>query len=51
MIFRGRPARIMIMSGQDARGPNEHEKPLEWRAPSNDSYRLPVSEARWLISM
>jgi hypothetical protein len=23
---RGRPARLMIMSGRDARGPNEHEK-------------------------
>jgi hypothetical protein len=30
----------------------DEDAPLEWRAPSNDAlYRLPVSEARWLISM
>jgi len=28
----------VIMSGRDARGPNEHEETLlEWRAPSDDS--------------
>jgi hypothetical protein len=26
----------MIMSGRDARGPEDHDAPLEWRAPSND---------------
>src|SRR5262245_65726470 len=26
----------MIMSGRDARGPEDHDAPLEWRAPSNE---------------
>jgi hypothetical protein len=29
----------MIMSGRDARGPEDHDAPLEWRAPSNDAIR------------
>ena len=48
----GIDARLMPMSERDARGPEDHDVPLEWRAPSNDAlYRLPVSDARWLISM
>jgi hypothetical protein len=27
---------LMIMSGRDARGPEDHDAPLEWRAPSKD---------------
>ncbi len=26
----------MITSGPEARGPEEHDAPLEWRAPSDD---------------
>jgi hypothetical protein len=26
----------MILSERDARGPEEHDAPLEWRAPSDD---------------
>jgi hypothetical protein len=28
----------MIMSGRDARGPEDHDAPLEWHAPSNEPY-------------
>ena len=27
---------LMIMSERDARGPEDHDAPLEWRAPSNE---------------
>ena len=27
----------MIMSGRDARGPEDHDAPLEWRASSDDT--------------
>jgi hypothetical protein len=29
----------MIMSGRDARGPEEYDAPLKWRAPSSDVER------------
>src|SRR5207248_807779 len=28
---------LMIMSGRDARGPQDYDAPPEWRAPSNDT--------------
>jgi hypothetical protein len=31
---RERLARIMVMNGPEARGPEDHDAPLEWRAPS-----------------
>src|SRR5438477_709892 len=44
---RAHPARFMIMSAQDARGPHEYEKdaPLEWRAPSLEAERGQVGRA------
>ena len=36
LLDREPPARILIMSEPEARGPEDHDAPLEWRAPSND---------------
>jgi hypothetical protein len=38
MLIRsaGVPPRFMIMSGPEARDPEDHDAPLAWRAPGED---------------